>query len=85
MFRQHTAGERFNFAEGDGLETARAFKAKGEPADAAEQVKEAKLAHLAAHPTASRMMIQSAIEAAVMKQTERKGCQRAFMRLPLPA
>ena len=43
MFRQHAAGERFDFAEGDSFKAARAFKAKAEAADAAEQVKDAKL------------------------------------------
>ena len=43
MFRQDTAGEWFNLAEGDRLKSARAFKAKGEPADTAEKIKDAQL------------------------------------------
>jgi hypothetical protein len=48
MLRQHAAGERFNLAEGDGFKAARALKAKAETANAAEQVKDAKLLHHAA-------------------------------------
>ena len=58
MFRQHTAGKIFDFAEGDSLKTARAFKAKAKAAYAAEQVKEAQLAHLHI-PTTSRITHQS--------------------------
>ena len=43
MLRQHAAGEWFDFAEGDSFKSARAFKPEGEAADAAEQVKDAKL------------------------------------------
>ena len=59
MFRQNAAGEVFNFAEGDGLETAGAFKAKAKAAYAAEQVKETQLAHLHS-PAAKRITHQSA-------------------------
>ena len=59
MFRQNAAGEVFNFAEGDGLETAGAFKAKAKAAYAAEQVKETQLAHLHT-PTTTKIKHQSA-------------------------
>ena len=41
MLRQDAAGEWFNFAEGDGFKSARAFKAKAEAADPAEKVQDA--------------------------------------------
>ena len=43
MLRQHAAGEWFDFAERHGFKAARALKAEAESADAAEQVKDAKL------------------------------------------
>ena len=45
VFRQHAPAEWINLAEGDRLKTARALKAKAETANAAEQVKDAELAH----------------------------------------
>jgi hypothetical protein len=45
------ARERFDFAEGDGLETACSFKAKAKPSDAREKIEDAKLGH-AASPVA---------------------------------
>jgi hypothetical protein len=72
VFRQHAAGKVFDFAEGDGLETARAFKAKGKPADAAEQVKEAQLAHLHS-PAAKRITHQSATLIGIAQTQPRKG------------
>jgi hypothetical protein len=59
VFRQHAAGKVFDFAEGDGLETAGALKAKAKAAYAAEQVKEAQFAYLHS-PTATRITHQSA-------------------------
>lgn len=44
----------FDFTEGDGLETACAFEAKGKSSDAAEKVKDAQLFHLPP-PTATRL------------------------------
>ena len=38
VFRQHPARERFDLAEGNGLKTARALKAKAETANAAKQI-----------------------------------------------
>ena len=38
MLLQHSAGKGFNLAEGDGLKTARALKAKAKAANAAEQI-----------------------------------------------
>ena len=43
MLRQNAAREFLDLAEGDSFKSARAFKAKAEAADAAEQVKDAKL------------------------------------------
>lgn len=43
MLSQNLARELFDLAESYGLEPARAFQAKAEPADTAEQVKDAKL------------------------------------------
>jgi len=40
MLRQHGAAKRFDFAEGDGLKSAAAFKAEAKPAYAAEQIKQ---------------------------------------------
>jgi hypothetical protein len=59
VFRQNAAGKVFDFAEGDGFETARALKAEAKAAYAAEQVKEAQLTHLHT-PTATRITHQSA-------------------------
>jgi len=41
------ARERFDFAEGDGFETACSFKAKAKPSDAREKIEDAKLGHAA--------------------------------------
>jgi hypothetical protein len=38
MLLQHSARKRFNLAKGNGLKTARALKAKAEPAYAAKQI-----------------------------------------------
>ena len=38
MLRQHTAGEGFDFAEGDRLESARPLKAEGEAANTRKQI-----------------------------------------------
>lgn len=48
MLRQHTAGEGFDFAEGDRLESARPLKAEGEAANTAEKVEDAE--HLRHRP-----------------------------------
>jgi len=72
MFRQHAAGERFNLAEGDGLKTARAFKAKAKAAYAAEQIKEAQLAHLHS-PAAKRITHQSATLIGTAQTQPRRG------------
>lgn len=45
MLGEDAARKLFDLAERDGLETARAFKTKGEAADAAEKVEDAKFAH----------------------------------------
>jgi hypothetical protein len=45
VFCQHAPAEWVDLAEGDGFEAARALKAKAETANAAEQVKNAELAH----------------------------------------
>jgi hypothetical protein len=44
------ARELFDFAEGDGFEAARSFKAKGKSSNAGKQVKDAKLAGHRFHP-----------------------------------
>jgi hypothetical protein len=54
VFRQHAAGKGFNLAEGDGLETAGAFKAQRKSAYAAEQVKQAQLIHASAPKSQTR-------------------------------
>lgn len=45
VLRQNAAGERLNLAERYGFKTARSFKAKAKPTDAAEQIKNAQLCH----------------------------------------
>jgi len=45
MLRQYAAGEFLDFAERDGLETARPLKAKAKAAYAAKQVENAQLGH----------------------------------------
>lgn len=45
---EDAAGELFDFAEGDGLETACAFEAKAKPSYAGKQVEDAQLAHATA-------------------------------------
>ena len=40
MLLQHSAGKGFNFAEGNGLKTARPLKAKAETANAAKQIQD---------------------------------------------
>jgi hypothetical protein len=47
VLRQHTPAEWVDLAEGHGFEAARALQAKAETANAAEQVKNAELAHQA--------------------------------------
>jgi hypothetical protein len=51
VFRQYAAGEFFDFAERYGLETACAFQAKAESADAAKKIKDAH------HSAASWLMV----------------------------
>gem|GEM_PF-5769231 len=48
VFLKDAAGVFLDFAEGDGLKPARAFKAEAEAADTAEQVEHAELGHSAA-------------------------------------
>jgi hypothetical protein len=45
VFRQHTAREWFDFAEGDGLKSASALKPKAKAADAGKEVEDAQLFH----------------------------------------
>jgi hypothetical protein len=47
VLRQNLAGERLDFAEGDGFEPAGLFQSKAEAADPAEQIKDAEGAHAA--------------------------------------
>ena len=49
VFRQHAAGKFFDLAKGDRLETASAFEAKRESANAAEEVENAQLLHSPLH------------------------------------
>jgi hypothetical protein len=60
------ARERFDFAEGDGLETACSFKAKAKPSDAREKIEDAKLGHAA---TPQKLAGNSTAFSAAMRAT----------------
>jgi hypothetical protein len=55
------ARERFDFAEGDGLETACSFKAKAKPSDAREKIEDAELFH-SPHPVFVRSITHTPAE-----------------------
>jgi hypothetical protein len=55
------ARERFDFAEGDGLETACSFKAKAKPSDAREKIEDAEFFH-SPHPVFVRSIAHTPAE-----------------------
>jgi hypothetical protein len=61
VFGEDFARERFDFAEGDGLETACSFKAKAKPSDAREKIEDAEFFH-SPHPVFVRSIAHTPAE-----------------------